>query len=63
MTKTFEIKQREISDGYAKEKMTIYVRELHDGQLFMKHGPFVAREQADNYKAWLERDAEKEIKV
>lgn len=62
MTTNFEIKQREITDGYAKDKMTIYVLELHDDQLFMKHGPFVAREQADNYKAWLERDAAKEIK-
>jgi hypothetical protein len=62
MTKTFEIKPREIADGYAKDKMTVYVRELHDGQLFTKHGPFVSRDQADRYKAWLERDAAKELK-
>lgn len=63
MTTTFEIKEIVVAPGWAQDKMTIYVRELHDGQLFMKHGPFVAREQADNYKAWLERDAAKEIKV
>jgi hypothetical protein len=63
MTKTFEIKETVAALGWAQSKMTIYVRELHDGQLFTKHGPFVSRDQADRYKEWLERNAAKERKV